>query len=101
MHRRVIVLCAVTIFIAMHGRAANDQKGSWVRHVITENFVTFAASAADFTGDGQVDVIASGGETGEDVLFVAPDWKRIVLRKQPKAIHSVALDVDADGDPDF
>jgi len=96
-----MVLCAAAVFIAMRAGAANDQKGKWVRHVITENFVTFAASAADFTGDGRVDVISSGGEAGEDVLFVAPKWQRVVLRSQPKAIHSVALDVDGDGDPDF
>ena len=101
MNRRVMVLCATTVLIALHVPAANDQKGPWARHVVMENFVTFAASATDFTGDGRVDVIASGGDSGEDVLFVAPHWKRVVLRTQPKAIHSVALDVDGDGDPDF
>jgi hypothetical protein len=101
MNRRVMVLCAIAVFIALHAPAASDRKEPWVRHVVTENFVNFAASAADFTGDGLVDVISSGGEAGEDVLFVAPEWKRVVLRTQPKAIHSVALDVDGDGDPDF
>src|SRR5262245_32095311 len=73
-NRRVMVLCAATIFIVLHVPAANDQKGPWVRHVITEDFITFAASAADFTGDGRVDVIASGSDSGEDILFVAPQW---------------------------
>src|SRR4026207_525362 len=98
MNRRVMVLCVVTVAMALRAPAANDRKEPWIRHVITEDCVNFAASAADFTGDGRVDVISSGGEAGEDVLFVAPKWKRVVLRTQPKAIHSVALDVDGDGD---
>lgn len=101
MNRKVMVLCAMTVFIALHSPAASDRKAPWVRHVITERFANLTASAADFTGDGLIDVISSGGESGEDVLFVAPQWKRVVLRTQPKAIHSVALDVDGDGDPDF
>jgi FG-GAP-like repeat len=101
MNRRILLLSAMTVSMALQARAADDRKAPWVRHVIAEKFFNLTASAADFTGDGLVDVIASGGEPGEDVLFVAPQWKRVVLRTQPAAIHSVALDVDGDGDPDF
>ena len=47
MSRKVMLLCATAVFITLHTPAANDRKGPWVRHVITENFVNFAASAAD------------------------------------------------------
>jgi hypothetical protein len=36
-------------------------------------------------------------------LFVAPDWKEIVIHADPKhgCIHSAVMDVDGDGDPDW
>jgi len=97
---RHIGLRVVAILIALAPPAPGAGPEPWVRHVIAEG-LTFTAVAADFTGDGLVDVIASIGDAGEDVLFVAPDWKRVVLRSHPRAIHSAVLDMDNDGDPDF
>lgn len=94
-------LAILASVLCLLSTAVSGKAPGWRRHVIGEGFFTFTAVAADFTGDGRVDVIASIGESGEDVLFVAPDWKRIVLRAQPKAIHSAVLDMDGDGDPDF
>ncbi len=58
-------------------------------------------SLADFTGDGRVDVISNSG--GATRLFVAPDWRMVVLSQRPgeNCIHSAVMDVDGDGDPDF
>ena len=63
-------------------------------------FHTNTAVAADFTGDGLPDVVANSG--GKVRLFVAPNWKEIVLDDNPQhnCIHSETFDVDGDGDPD-
>ena len=61
------------------------------------------AVAADFSGDGKVDVIAS--YNGKISRFSAPDWTETVLFRfdKPNAtcIHSETLDVDDDGDMDW
>jgi hypothetical protein len=71
----------------------------WPRHVIAEGFNSQTAAAADFTGDGRVDVIADA--EGETRLFVAPDWTPIVLDRGHDTIHGEVLDVDGDGDADY
>ena len=55
------------------------------------------AVAADFTGDGLVDVICNAG--GMTRLLVAPDWSEVVLDGDSKLglIHSEVIDVDQDG----
>jgi hypothetical protein len=73
----------------------------WIRHVIADDFRTDTAVAADFTGDGKVDVIANCGPRAEDVLFVAPKWGRVIINRGVEAIHSAVLDVDRDGDLDY
>ncbi|MBI1356210.1 MAG: VCBS repeat-containing protein [Acidobacteria bacterium] len=71
----------------------------WQRHVIAEGFPCQSAIAADFTGDGLVDVIVDGN--GKTILLVAPDWKQVVLDEGRDTIHSEMLDVDGDGDMDY
>ncbi len=71
----------------------------WPRHVIAEGFNCQTAIAADFTGDGLIDVIADAN--GKTVLLVAPDWKQIALQDGHDTIHSEMLDVDGDGDMDY
>ncbi len=78
---------------------AGAQNPEWPRHVIAEGFVSQTAIAADFTGDGRVDVIADA--RGETRLYVAPDWREIVLDRGRDTIHSETLDVDGDGDADY
>ena len=73
----------------------------WKKHTIFEGGRCNTAVGGDFTGDGKVDVIAvSGGKTR---LFVAPDWKEVILADTGKKnfIHSECFDVDGDGDLDF
>lgn len=57
--------------------------------------------AADFTGDGQVDVMSHSA--GATRLFVGPGWRMQVVdeTRDRDAIHAAVLDVDQDGDPDF
>jgi hypothetical protein len=81
--------------------AAGEPAPQWVRHVIVENFHSFTAVAADFSGTGRIDVIANGGPRKEDVLFTAPDWKPRVLHSGDEGIHSAVLDMDGDGRPDY
>ncbi len=75
----------------------------WKKHLVTESGRTSTAVAADFDGDGDVDVIS--GYPGTVSLFLAPDWEEVVLHRFAKAkgnlIHSEVLDVDGDGDMDW
>jgi hypothetical protein len=74
---------------------------NWVAHIVAADFRTNTAVAADFTGDGLIDVIANGGPAREDVLFIAPGWRRVVIGRGVDAIHSAILDADGDGDLDY
>jgi hypothetical protein len=80
---------------------ASDQAG-WKKHTVATGFHNNTAVAGDFTGDGKVDVITSGA--AKVSLFVAPDWKEVIVFSLPKGkflIHSEVLDVDGDGDLDY
>ena len=73
----------------------------WKKHVIHEGFRANVAVAADFTGDGKIDVISNSDQKTR--LFIAPDWKEHIIddTKGHKFIHGEVIDVDRDGDPDF
>lgn len=71
----------------------------WPKHVVAEGFMSQTAVAHDFTGDGLPDVIADAH--GETHLYVAPDWKKVVIQKGHNTIHSEVVDVDGDGDADY
>ena len=87
------------------GSLASDEGGpaiaTWKKHVIHSGVYTNTAVAADFSGDGRPDIISNSG--GRTRLFVAPDWKEIILDTDPRrnCIHSETMDVDDDGDPDW
>ena len=91
-------LCLLALGIGGQARAGEPL---WAKHVVHTGFHTATAVAADFTGDGRIDVISNSG--GKTRLFVAPNWKQIVLDDAPKhnCIHSAVMDVDGDGDPDW
>jgi len=79
----------------------NATRLPWKRHVIASGYMNQTAIAADFTGDGKLDVIASAGPQQRTYLYVAPDWRPFVLQSRTAAIHSAVLDVDGDGDADY
>src|SRR6185369_2845750 len=79
-----------------------DATNTWKRHVVMQGAANSTAVAADFTGDGKVDVVTNA--KGKTLLFVAPDWKEVVIdaAKPPRGcIHSEVLDTNGDGRPDF
>ena len=78
-----------------------DDSAKWQKHVVLEGVSTLTAVAADFSGDGRIDIIANGGQKTR--LFVAPDWREIIIDENPKHdfIHSEVIDVDGDGDMDY
>ena len=73
----------------------------WKKHIVDEGRHTTNVVAADFTGDGKIDVMANSD--GATRLFVGPDWKPQIVdqTKDHDAIHAAVIDVDRDGDPDF
>ena len=94
-------LCALLAPAGSMRVAASD--ASWTKHTVMEKGRNNTAVAADFDGDGRVDVITSYG--GRVSLFLAPDWEEIPLHRLSKpgatCIHSEVMDVDGDGDPDW
>lgn len=77
--------------------------GEWKKHLVMEGARNSTAVAADFDGNGAMDVITS--YQGKVSLFAGPDWKETVIHSFEKpngtCIHSEVLDVDQDGDMDW
>ncbi len=73
----------------------------WKKHVVYEGGRCNTAVAADFTKDGQNDVICCAGNKTR--LLIAPDWNEVILSEDSdhQFIHSEFFDVDGDGDDDF
>ncbi len=94
-----LLLILVSLFCAQPGRA---QTG-WTRHLIAEGFTTQTATAADFTGDGKIDVIASDITVKSEkvILYVGPAWKPVVLSEGIRTIFAVPMDVNGDGRMDL
>ena len=81
------------------------QDTNWVKHTICsdkQGSITTAV-AADYTGDGLIDVITS--YAGRVSLFTAPDWRETqlheVIGSKRQCIHSETFDIDGDGDIDW
>jgi FG-GAP-like repeat len=94
-------LLVLSVFGSAAATCMAQEAPVWKKHVVHTGFHTNTAVAADFTGDGKVDIISNSG--GKTRLFVAPDWKEVVIHADPKhdCIHSAVMDVDGDGDPDW
>ena len=75
-------------------------KSHWKKHLVWEGLRCNVAVAADFTGDGKIDIISNAG--GKTRLHVAPTWKEVVIGedKNHTFIHGETFDVDGDGDVD-
>ncbi len=95
-------LIGVCVWLVTHAWISSSfAVGPWKKHVIDEGRHTTNVVAADFTGDGKLDVMTNSD--GATRLFIGPDWKQQVVdkTKDHDAIHAAVLDVDRDGDPDF
>ncbi len=79
----------------------NETAPQWTRHLVTQGYHNQTAIGADFTGDGKPDVISNDNNGKRTLLYVAPDWKEILLHTGVNAIHSEVMDVDGDGDLDY
>jgi len=80
----------------------------WKKHVVMAKGMNHTAVAVDVNGDKQLDVITS--YDGRVSLFIAPNWEEEIViyefqnetvKSKSRAIHSVLLDVDGDGDLDW
>ena len=100
MLRWIITAAGMLALAADTPRVAGPE---WAPHVIAEGFANQTVVAADFTGDGRLDVITADITAGNEkiVLYVAPDWKPVILATGIRTIHGVAMDVDGDGKLDF
>ena len=96
-HRWSLSVCLTCLVFTECSAAAEP----WKKHVVDAGRHTTNVVAADFTGDGKIDVMANSD--GATRLFVGPEWKMQVVdqTKDHDAIHAEVLDVDHDGDPDF
>ena len=81
--------------------SAPAEKLVWQKYQIHSGFSTLTAVAGEFSGDDLPDVISNSD--GKTHLFVAPDWKEIILDDDAErdCIHSEVMDVDDDGDMDW
>ncbi len=96
----LLVFCLLTAAGNSRAQPTPEQsRPDWVRHVIAEGFQTQTVVAADFTGDGLIDVVTGDITPGHErmILYVAPDWKPVVLSSGIRTIFGVAMDVNGDG----
>jgi len=75
----------------------------WKKHLVMKQGHCNTAVALDVNGDKAMDVIASFG--GRVSLFVAPEWREIIIHRflggGGACIHSEVIDADGDGDLDW
>jgi hypothetical protein len=92
---------AIGIVVFLSTLESSFSAETWKKHVIYEGGRCNTAVAADFTGDGQIDVICN--VDGKTRLLVAPDWREVIVsdHKDHQFIHSEMMDVDGDGDVDY
>ena len=98
--RTLITRSLLALFLCLFV-ASTDGAETWRKHVVYTGARCNTAIAADFSGDGKVDIICNAG--GKTRLLVAPEWKEIVLsaHKDHAFIHSEVFDVVGDGDSDY
>ena len=81
------------------GNAQETESDRWRKHLVHSGSQSLTAVAADFNGDGLLDIISNSGLRTR--FFVAPDWTPITIGGTADFIHSEVMDVDDDGDPDY
>ncbi|MDA0832770.1 MAG: VCBS repeat-containing protein [Planctomycetota bacterium] len=100
-YRNLLLVIAVLAFAMNRSANLQAQASPWKKHIVHEGVHTVTAVGGNFSGDELPDVISNSG--GKTRLFVAPNWKEIILDETPgyDCIHSESFDVDDDGDLDF
>ena len=91
------------VLIAILTSATQAEEAKWRKHVINDRSPFEAAGAADFNGDGKVDVFSG------DSWYEAPDWKRHRVRELPASPNphyeqdfaDLPYDVNGDGKMDI
>jgi len=93
------------LLVNVKSEQANSSSVKWKKHTIHqfERGTVLSVTAGDYNKDGKMDVITSCN--GKVYLFTAPSWKPTIIHTMPsakqKAISSVSIDVDKDGDLDW
>ena len=95
-----VLIVVLRIQVAPAQQVVEDSQ-IWNKHVVYEGAACMTAVAADFTGDGKPDIICNADNTTR--LFVAPEWREVILDQADnhKFIHSEFFDIDGDGDLDY
>ena len=99
---RLAALCLL-IFGPTAQAAENTNAPGWRKHAINDRSPFEAAGAADFNGDGLLDVFSG------DSWYEAPDWTRHKVRDVPAGTNphyfedfaDLPLDVNGDGNTDI
>ncbi|MEO0475934.1 MAG: VCBS repeat-containing protein [Planctomycetota bacterium] len=93
------------ILILLVAGSCRSEQSVWIKHTVCADkgrSITTAV-AADYTGDGLIDVITS--YSGQVSLFTAPEWNETLLAtlsdSKRQCIHSETFDIDGDGDMDW
>lgn len=96
----IATLLVIAFAITTPSQSAETQT-LWKKHLVYEGAQCQTAIAADFTKDGQPDIIANSAQKTR--LFVGPDWREIIIDATPghNFIHAETIDIDSDGDLDF
>jgi len=93
--------------VAWFENAGPRGEGPWIRHLIDDNLAeSRTIRAADFTGNGLTDLLATGSAANLVVWYENPgdarlSWMRhIIDATTPRPIHGHPVDMDGDGKMD-
>ena len=96
-------LVSIAVFSLVAFFPVLAESTTWTKHQVMNQGRCNTAIAIDANGDALMDVIASFN--GKVSLFVAPDWREVILHRfyggSGGCIHSAPIDVDGDGDTDW
>jgi hypothetical protein len=105
--RHVIALAVLVVSIPAssipRASAAGETEGRWRVHAVNDRSPYEAAGAADFNGDGRIDIFCG------DTWYEGPDWKphrvrQVAVSPNPHYREDFAdlpMDVNGDGRPDI
>jgi hypothetical protein len=93
------------VWLENPGRSASDRE--WKMHAIDTNVdETRTICAADFNGDGHMDLLGTASGAGLVLWYENPGqpasqpWKRHIIDRVPRPVHGHPVDMDGDGKMD-